>query len=209
LTAPGGHSPAHAAGPPVEPDDRRATIAGAVLVVAAVLVGILLLAKGFAGGGGVTTTSKKSSATTTTAASNRNTTSTTAAIDPASVHVYVANASGKTGAASRVAQVLSGKGYPAPVTGNAATTAATVVYYTSGQKAQAELVAQSLGLSVSSVAPMPSPAPVANLQGATVLVMIGTDGALDGITSGNGTTSTSARNTTSSTARSTTTTKKP
>ena len=65
------------------------------------------------------------------------------------------------------------------------------------------MVASSLDLPASSVAPMPSPAPVASLGSATVLVVIGTDGALDAVESGNPTT------TASTAPKATTTTKKP
>ena len=99
--------------------------------------------------------------------------------------------------------MLAGKQYPAPAVGNAATAATTMVYYTPGAAPQAQLVATSLDLPTSSVAPMPSPAPVSNLGTATVLVVIGTDGALDAVESGNPTT------TATTVAKATTTTKKP
>jgi LytR cell envelope-related transcriptional attenuator len=197
LTEPGG-GPAHSAGPPVG-DDRRATIAGAVLVGVAVLLGVLLLAKGFSDDGGFLAASTKSTTTTTTHhASSGGATTTTAPIDPATVHIFVANGSGTAQAAAKVAGVLAGKGYPAPGTGNAPTTATTSVFYTAGHAAQAKVVADSLGLPATAVAPMPNPAPVADLGGATVLVVIGSDGALAAVEHGNPTTT--ASSTTSSTA---------
>jgi hypothetical protein len=181
-------------------------VAGAILVTVAVLVGLVLLAKGFSDDGGLASSAKKSTTTTQAGHPSGGTksTTTTAPIDPATVHVFVANGSGKSGAASKVSTVLAGKGYPAPGAGNAPTTTATMVYYVPGTVAQAQVVASSLGLPAASVAPMPSPAPVANLRGATVLVVIGTDGALDAVESGNPTTTAKS---TSTTARTTTTKK--
>ena len=193
MTAPAGGSPPG--------DDRRATVAGAALVVVAVLIGLVLLGKGFSDDGGFLSTTNKSSSggshTSTTVAGHA--TTTTEAVDPATVHVYVANASGKSGAAGKVSTVLAGKQYPAPAVGNAATAATTMVYFVPGQASQAQLVASSLDLPASSVAAMPTPPPVSNLGTSTVLVVIGTDGALDAVESGNPTT----------TAKATTTTKKP
>ena len=196
MTAPAGGSPLG--------EDRRATVAGAVLVAGAVVIGLVLLGKGFSDDGGFLSTSKKSSSAsshtgTTTPA---HATTTTEAVDPATVKIYVANASGKAGAAGKVSAVLAGKQYPAPAVGNAASAATTMVYYTPGAAPQAQLVASSLDLPSSSVAPLPSPAPVSNLGTATVLVVIGTDGALDAVESGNPTT-------TATTVAKATTTKKP
>ncbi len=165
---------------------------------------MILLAKGFSDDGGFLSTSKKSSSATTTTTAAGHATTTTEAVDPATVKIYVANASGKAGAASKVSTVLAGKQYPAPAVGNAATAATTMVYYLPGNAPQAQLVASSLDLPSSAVAPMPSPAPVASLGSATVLVVIGTDGALDAVESGNPTTTAST-----TTAKATTTTKKP
>jgi hypothetical protein len=176
-----------------------------VLVTVMVLIGLLLLAKGFSDNGGLLTTAKKSTTTTVTHPSGPHTTTTTAPIDPATVHIFVANGSGTTGAASKTSQVLAGKSYPTPGTGNAPATTKTMVYYLPGQLAQAKVVAASLDLPATSVAPMPSPPPVSNIGGATVLVVIGSDGALAAVESGNPTTTAS----TTTTVGQTTTTKKP
>ncbi len=164
-----------------------------------VLIGLLLLAKGFSDDGGLLSTSKKSTTTTVaTHTTGPHSTTTTAPIDPATVHVFVANGSGASGAAGKTSQVLAGKSYPTPGAGNAPPTTATMVYYLPGQQAQAKLVATSLDLPASSVAPMPTPPPVSGIGSATVLVVIGSDGALAAVESGNPTTTAS-----------TTTTKKP
>ena len=54
----------------------------------------------------------------------------------------MANASGKKGAAGTVAQVLTDQGFPAPITGNAAQTAKSVVYVLPGDTGQGALVAR-------------------------------------------------------------------
>ncbi len=100
-------------------------------------------------------------------------------VSAATVKVFVANASGKKGAAGAVAQVLVDQGFPAPITGNAAQNTTTAVYVLPGDTGQGALVATDLGLDPASVLPMPSPSPVTDLKGATVLVVIGTDGKLD------------------------------
>ncbi len=99
--------------------------------------------------------------------------------------------------------MLAGKGYPTPGTGNAPTASTTNVFYTPGHAAQAQLVAKSLDLPATAVAPMPNPPPVSNLGGATVLLVIGSDGALStAVEHGNPTTATVVP-------KATTTTKKP
>jgi len=163
----------------------------------AVLIGLLLLAKGFSDDNGFLSTGSKATTTTTTHhAAGGGATTTTAPIDPATVHVFVANGSGASGAAGKTSEVLAGKGYPTPGTGNAPTTSKTAVYYTAGHVAQAQLVAKSLDLPLSAVAPMPNPPPVTGLGGATVLVVIGTDGALAAVESGNPTTTAPTTSTT-------------
>ncbi len=168
---------------PSEPiDERHATIIGAVLVVAALLIGGVLLAKGFSDDGGLVTATGSSDQIN---ANNKPTedvptTDTTAVpVTAATVKVFVANASGKKGAAGTVAQVLTDQGFPAPNTGNAAQATNTAVYVLPGDTGQGALVATDLGLDPSIVQPMPNPSPVTDLKGASVLVVIGTDGKLD------------------------------
>jgi hypothetical protein len=82
--------------------------------------------------------------------------------------------------------------------GNAPSAVNSAVYFTPGNEAQAQVVATALGLDASVVAPMPTPAPVADLKGATVLVVIGTDGKL--ANPGATTTTTAAADTTTTAA---------
>jgi preprotein translocase subunit SecG len=168
---------------PSEPvDERRATVIGAVLVVAALLIGGVLLAKGFSDDGGLVTASDSSDQINDSGKKVDEvptTETTTVPVTAATVKVFVANASGKKGAASTVAQVLTDQGFPAPVTGNATQTKNTAIYVLPGDTGQGALVATDLGLDPALVAPMPNPSPVTDLKGATVLVVIGSDGKLD------------------------------
>lgn len=171
--------------PPVEPGpvdaDPRARVWGAVLIVAAVLIGVILLWRGFSQEGGVVETASPGDETTTTTAGAvplPESTTTSAAPTgstnpPAEVSVVVANGSGATGVAARNAERLAGSGYTTVATTNAPATTTSVAYYASGAEADAAAVAQALGITAP-VQPMPTPPPV-ELDGATVLVVIGTD----------------------------------
>jgi len=180
VTEPGGRA---STPPAVPPEDSRATIAGVVLVAFALLIGVVLLAKGFGDDGGLTSTSTKSDQ----AASSGNgqgfdvpstTTTTVPAVDPATVKVLVANASGTKTGARQVADFLGAKGYTGVQIGDAPGQAQSVVYVTAGNAAEGQAVAASLGLDPASVSAMPTTPPVNNLHGANVLVVIGTDGKL-------------------------------
>jgi hypothetical protein len=176
-------SPDPSGATPAEPiDERRATVIGAVLVLAALIIGGVLLAKGFGDDGGLVATGGSSDQVNDSGNQNEDvpTTETTEVpITAANVKVFVANASGKKGAAGNVAAVLTEQGFPAPTTGNAASATATAIYVLPGDTGQGALVAADLGLDPAIVQPMPNPSPVTDLKGATVLVVIGTDGKLD------------------------------
>ena len=179
MTEPGGR----AATPPVPPpEDSRATIAGVVLVAFALLIGVVLLAKGFGDDGGLTSTNAKSDQS----ADQGNgqgfdvptTTTTVPEVDPATVKVLVANASGTKTGARQVADYLGTKGYVGVQIGNAPSQAQSVIYVTAGNAAQGQAVASALGLDPATVSAMPTTPPVNDLKGANVLVVIGTDGKL-------------------------------
>lgn len=179
MTEPGSRGPA----PPAEAaDERRATIVGAVLVAFALLIGVVLLAKGFGDDGGLVTTasdSGQSSGDGNGQALDIPITETTlAAVDPATVKVLVANGSGTKTGARDVSAFLVTKGFVAPPLANAQNQAQSAVYYTVGNAPQAQLAAADLGLDPAAVLPMPTPPPVTDLKGATVLVVLGTDGKL-------------------------------
>jgi len=181
VSDPGGVAPRHA--PDQDGTDRRDTVAGGVLVAVAVVIGAILLVKGFSDDGGFVSSTKSDKAS--SSSDNQGgdvptteTTQTTVAVDPATVKVFSANASGTKSGARLVADALAAKGFTGVQVGNAPSVVTTAVYYTPGAEAQATLVATELGLDASAVQPMPSPAPVTDLKGTTVLVVIGTDGKL-------------------------------
>ena len=159
---------------------------GILLIAVAVIIGVLLLRNGFddnSGGSSAPPTSGGATETTvspnTTAAGGGS--ATTAVTSPAStrpnnqVKVFVANASGVQGSAGRAADTLKAAGYVA-VAGNApAHVKTTTVYYTEGYQAEAQGVAAALGAPAAAVQPMPTPPPIADIQGAQVLVMLGPD----------------------------------
>jgi hypothetical protein len=189
--------------PPADPDgDRRSTIAGGILVAVAVLIGVVLLAKGFTDDGGLVTTRKPEGSTGQQSQGAdvpaTETTQTMVPVDPAAVKVFSANASGTKSGARLVADALEAQGFKGVAVGNAPTTVTSAVYFLPGSEAQAALVAQTLGLDSSAAVAMPSTAPVADLKGATVLVIIGTDGKL--ATPGTTTTTAAAETTTTAAA---------
>lgn len=173
MTAPGG-----AASPPPADDEARATTIGAVLIGVAVLIGFVLLLKGLDQEGGVVETGSPARETTTTTvtapAADQTTTTTLAPRPPAEVNVLVANASGATGVAGANKAKLTAAGYTTVETANAPTQTTSAVHFAPGWQAEADAVARALGIGASSVSPMPASPPVA-LDGATVLVIIGSD----------------------------------
>lgn len=95
---------------------------------------------------------------------------------PSEVNVLVANGTTVNGAANKVAGRLQPIGYKLLKPGNTATPSTTsVVQYVPGYQAEAQALATSLGISSSAVQAMPNPAPIADLQGANVLVIIGNE----------------------------------
>jgi hypothetical protein len=122
------------------------------------------------GSDGTTVTSE---ATTTTEA--------TEALPPEDVTVLVANASGIPGAASKVGETLAAEGYNIAEPDNAKEpSATTIVYYIADFEAEAQAVAEALGLDPDAdgvVAEVPTPLPTQdeNLGAAQVLVILGTD----------------------------------
>jgi hypothetical protein len=154
---------------------------GALLIAAAVLLGAGLLANGFrddrvaSGSGASPTTTRPSVASTTTVPQ---------AHDPAQVKVLVLNGSGKTGVAKTAKDQLAAANYTVLEPGNAqgGTVTASIVYFAAGYDADASTVAAKLSLPASAVQPLPNPLPptVADAQGATIVVIIGTDAPVAG-----------------------------
>ena len=156
---------------------------GLLLLALAVIIGIVLLNATQSEPPGTTISSNsirpatgRSGATTTTTV---NVTTTTVALRaPRDVKVVVANASGTKGAASKVGELLKPPGYnvlaPTNATPNVKDSA---IYFEKGFDREAAGVAQVLQLPASALKPMPTPPPipVADLKGANVLVIVGSD----------------------------------
>jgi len=178
VTEPGGRAPTPPATPP---DDSRATVAGVILVAFALLIGVVLLTKGFSDDGGLTNTAAKSDQSDSGNGQGfevPSTTTTLAPVDPATVKVFVANASGTKSGAKQVGDYLGTKGFTGIQIGNAPNQVQSVVYVTAGNAAEGQAVAAALGLDPAAVSAMPTTPPVNDLKGANVLVIIGTDGQL-------------------------------
>jgi len=183
---------------------------GAILIAVAFIVGLILLQKTDKAPKSVRTTP---SATPTTSPNITfpTTTSTPGGHAPASVKVLVANGTNTAGAASRVVPPLTSAGYnvlaPTDATKTAkANTRQSIVYFTPGYDLDAKIIATHLTLQLSAVMALPTTAPVANTQGANVIVVVGPDlaGASSGTTATTAHTATTAR-TTATTAHTTTT----
>lgn len=95
---------------------------------------------------------------------------------PAEVKVLVANGAATAGAATRVNSRLQPVGYRLGKPTNTATKAsASSIAYQVGYQAEAQAVATTLGLPATAVVAMPAPLPVADLQDANILVIVGPD----------------------------------
>lgn len=161
---------------------------GIGLILVAVLLGIVLLnatdspepfrAESTASDGGGTATGTDPGGT----AGEGDTTTTTAqpARNPAEVAVLVANGSGVSGAAGRIAELLKGSNYVLKDSTNTTSPAeSSVVYYEPGYEADARAVAALL-TPPPGVSAMPDPKPVRDLAGANVLVVVAADLAAGG-----------------------------
>lgn len=97
--------------------------------------------------------------------------------DPSEVKVVVANGTLTSGAAGDRRQTLIVQAYNAEATNatNQGSVDVTAVYYQPDYLADAGQVASILGISADALAPMPADPPVADLQDAQVLVVLGTD----------------------------------
>jgi hypothetical protein len=95
---------------------------------------------------------------------------------PAAVTVLVANGTEVDGAATRRGDQLRSRGYVVltPVDAEDAS-AQTRVFYAINGEADARAIASTFGAPTDAVAPLPDPLPVADLQSANVLVVVGED----------------------------------
>ncbi|MGH9047050.1 MAG: LytR C-terminal domain-containing protein [Acidimicrobiales bacterium] len=145
--------------------------ATAVIVVAVVL-GVLILRTG----GPASLASSTSTSSTSTTAGPTSTTSTTLA-PHASVKVLVANDSTTDGVAAGYTTLLQKAGWSVLVPTNAKSPprATSSVYYAANMRSDADTLAVSLGLALSTVVPLSPATPVSNTAGADVVLLVGAD----------------------------------
>jgi hypothetical protein len=162
----------------------RGAVYGLLIVVAAVLG---IVAAGIPARGGSANarivapppapTSVPKTTTTVERAASTTTTTVASAHAPAQVTVLVANGSGTVGAAAKLTKLIGDAGYKTltAIDANNRSTPATIVYYGEGYHPDAVALAGLIGAPVPGVQPMPLPVPVASLQSANVLVVLGAD----------------------------------
>jgi hypothetical protein len=182
---------------------------GIAVVAIAVVLGVIILWRvPRSGGAGSSTRTTTTTSTSTTVVS----TTTTAVPSMSGVNILVVNAAGVAGAAGKVANLLKAGGLVTLPPGNAVQPGAnqSSVYFADGFQAQANRVAQLLGLPAA-VGAIDAAQIKGGAQGAQVVVMVGKD--LATITTpssaGGATTTTKAGATTTTKPAATTTTKKP
>jgi hypothetical protein len=160
-----------------------AGLRGLVLLAAAVGIGVVLLNRADTVPTAVSnvrtvgspTTAKpaKHGATTTT---RPVTSTTTPPRAPQDIKVLVANGTHVQRQGARYTNVVHALGYNALSAVDATVQApASVVYFAPGYAAEAAVLAAALHLPPTKAQPMPTPAPVVNLNGASLLVVVGPD----------------------------------
>jgi hypothetical protein len=102
-----------------------------------------------------------------------------AAKEPSEVTVLVANGTAVSGVATQFSSKLAAEGYVTaePSTGDKDDYTTSTVYFNPDSEAEASAVAAALGVSAENVKPMPNPVPTrdADLRGASILVVVGSD----------------------------------
>lgn len=164
---------------------RTSPARGIALIATAVIIGLFVLRNGFespSGNGSVAPTAEDTTETTaagtpgTGGGGTPETTAAPAPRPPAEVTVLVANTTTVGGAAGGLSENLTGQGYKAaPPTDADPALEQTQVLFAEGFQAEAAAVAAAIQAPPESVQPMPDPVPVADLAGAQVLVMLGSD----------------------------------
>ena len=164
-------------------DADRQRIVGIVIIAIAVLIGVVLVFRGLSDTPGELGGPSTDGLVATTTTLDRDAPpptdvnqDTTPAPAPADILVLVANGSGVAGLAGQTSEALTGLGFrtlePTNVDQGAIN---SNVYYVEGSEPAAVEVAAALGLPASSVAPLPTPPPVASVGEAVVLVVLGAD----------------------------------
>lgn len=184
-------APQHAARNTKPPSGGFLAGRGVLLVLLAVAIGVLLLARAVgpdddavaAGGSGTATTVAGSedggtdTPTTQPPADEPTVTTMAPAGDPASVVVLVANARGVAGAAGANTEALKVENYNVlAATDYPNIEPATQVFFQAGHQADAVAVADALGITQASVAPIPDTGLAVDKGQAVVVVVLGQDG---------------------------------
>ncbi len=161
----------------------------ALLIAAAVLVGVLLLRHSPSatpvkvGGTGTTATSQFQTSSSVggaagpgTTVKSSNTTGTAALRAPQDIKVLVANGTSTAGLASRISDRVKGFGYnPLASTNSSQKPASTIIYFQPSYSNDAAALAGRFALAPTAVQAMPQPPPVANLNNANILIVVGPD----------------------------------
>lgn len=146
----------------------------AMLLGVAVLLGLLLLNTGDAEAPRLTTrTTIDGSRPTVPGDEDEPLDSAPAARPPGEVKVLSANATRTEGAAGKVTEKLRLAGYLVVPPTDAPRQDATVVHFTPGYEVEAQIIAEVLGVPLTSVRPLPTPAPIPDLRDSHVLVLVG------------------------------------
>lgn len=98
---------------------------------------------------------------------------TPAARPPGEVKVLSANATRTEGAAAKITERLRLAGYNVVPPTDAPRQDATVIHFTPGYEVEAQVIAETLGVPLTSVRPLPTPPPIPDLREAHVLVLVG------------------------------------
>jgi hypothetical protein len=146
------------------------------LVVLVVFVAMTVLVLSDIHPAATKTASGSTAVSTTTTTKPAHPTTTTTTVPPNKVPVVVANASGVTGAAEKISSQLATGGWDllAPVNATTEVTSSSV-YYVAGFQPEAEIIATSLHLPTSAVAPYTTAVPISSIGTAEVVVVAGPD----------------------------------
>lgn len=145
-----------------------------MLLGVAVLLGLVLLNTSDAESPLVTTrTTLDGGATTIPGDDDEPLDTTPAARPPAEVKVLSANATRTEGAAARITETLRLAGYFVVPPTDAPRQDASVIHFTPGYEVEAQVIAETLGVPLTAVRPLPTPPPIPDLRDAHVLVLVG------------------------------------
>jgi hypothetical protein len=163
--------------PQPTPPPQGSPAKGAILVVVALLIGFALLRDDDTSSAELAIGAADDPAVVVEDPADTDSTTTTTAAPrpPAEVKVLVANGSDVTGAAGAQTDALEALGYVTADPTNAQPVPATVVYHTVGYEAEAAALADVIGAGPDAVQPLPTPAPVGDMQLSNVLVVVGPD----------------------------------